>query len=374
MPELPDPGRRSPARLVCAPLALLELRRTAGGGAAVLTAVLAVLLASADWTPAALEAGALEKGGADLSSLARGLRRQAVWTGTLLFALPALTLHAGGVLARWRSGEADWLGARPTGRLAALVSCWLGVVAGGLALLACAGAAVEVASGGGGLARERVWSHSLDDFARLEPGTALTVDLALPGELPAGSSLVVRLRPSVGAAPATGVRATAERGGQSSTARAHVSTWTDVALAAPSGRGAATLSIANVGPGALAVLAPDSFAVWAPAGGEWRGSARILSRAALALATLAALAIAFSAWVSAWTAAAAAVCAWLVAENLLGAPEWWPGAGLPSALGRAALARLPEPTTATATLVALAVVALALGATAAALRSWRHGD
>ena len=79
---------------------------------------------------------------------ARGLGRQGVWSGVLLFLAPVLLLRAGNTVTRWRSGECAWLGSRPTRRLPILAATWAGMSLAALLLLGMTAALVEGAQVG----------------------------------------------------------------------------------------------------------------------------------------------------------------------------------------------------------------------------------
>lgn len=350
----------------------LELLRTLGGGLAPFVLAVLIVLVLAPWsTP---ELVAIEP---RAEIVARGLERQGVWTGALLFLVPALFWRAAGTFARWRQGDADWLGSRPTGRLAALVSTWAGTVAAGACLLAAVALFVEVAADGGEETFAYAGTSGLAEVRRVEPGTARVFRMPDPeGRAPAGSRVRARVTVTVGAGPTTVARLTARRaveggGERSATVRVLARTWLEVEL--PPGPGDLELEIASEGDGALAVLAPDSFQLWVPGGDERRASSTIFVRAALGLAAGLALAMGLGAWVSPITAGLGALLLWPLLELSFGAPGWLPAARLARALAFVGEGRLPEALDPRALLGLVACVALGLALALAGLRSWRHG-
>ena len=348
-------------------LFLLELRRGLRGGLALGGVLLAVLLASADWMPAALE---LEAG--DQSALARGLVRQGTWSGALLLLLPAFVLHAAGTFARWRGGDADWLACRPTRRSAALSSTWCGATAAAVIALAAVAVVVELGASGGGATFAAAGTHDLSRYARVEPGEVIEVGLgSFAHDAPGGSRLRVLVVATVGAGPTTEVEIAAGRGGVQRLARERVTARTRVELELPPGDGDLSVRIANVGGGAAAVVAPGSFELWVPAGTERSASVAVVVRAAAGLAALIALAIGFGAWVGTVTAACAAGALWWLGAAWLG--EGWPGGGLGRTLGIIGQGRLPGDLDPLALVAGASLVILGLATALAGMRSWRFG-
>lgn len=350
----------------------LELRRALGGGFAPFALALLVVLVLAPWsTP---DIVTIEPRAA---AVARGLQRQGIWTGALLFLVPALVWRAAGTLARWRRGDADWLGSRPTGKLAALVSTWAGTVAAGALLLAAVALFIELDVDGDAATFAYAGTSGLADVRRIEPGTARTFRMPDPGaRAPAGSRVRARVTVTVGAGPTTVARLTVRRtagdgGEQTTTARVVARTWIEVEL--PPGPGALELELASEGAGALAVLAPDSFQLWIPGGDERRASLTIFIRSALGLAAGLALAMGFGAWVSPVTAGLGALLLWPALAIPLGAPGWLPAARLARALAFVGEGRLPEALDPRALLGLLACVGTGLALALPGLRSWRHG-
>lgn len=364
-----------PGRARYGTLVRLELRRSLGPWTALAVVALAALLAAADWTPAALShaPGAGER---ELAALGRGLRRQAVWGGALLFLIPALAFHGAGLVGRWRAGEGDWLGSSPARPLGALVASWAGIALGGLAPLGATAALAEFACRGGGPTLARTWSGGPADAVHLEPrlenGQTFKCGLEL-GATVEGARLAVRLRPSIGAAPTTDARVSLTRDGVEREARVRLATRTWVEVELVSGPGPVVLAVENLGPGAMAVMDGESFALWSPGGAEGRASLGLLARGALAVAVTSALAVGFGAWVGAATAGLGALCALLVATAFLGAPRAWPGADLARALDPVSLGRLPEPMGFAPWLGALGLVAAGMTLARGGMGSWRHG-
>ncbi len=346
------------------PLVSLELRRVLRSGATLFTVALALFVTGADWIPQTQ--GELE------GALARGLVRQGIWSAALLVLLPAATLGAAGILHRWRRGEADWLGSRPTGRVAALASAWLGSTLGGILLLAVVALIVEAAAGAGEATLRLERRHAMADSHRLEPGESVTFDLPATATR-AGAALRVRLRPALGSGPTTDARLSVGRGAESRSAVARLATWTWLEVPLPSGEDAIECTLLNEGQGALAVLARDGVELWTPSGGEWRASLALFARACLALASLGALAIGFSAWVGSVTAGVGALCLWLIANAAALGRTAFPGADLPAVLGIAAEGRLPQELGPWAALASLIAILSGLALARPGLASWRFG-
>ncbi len=108
---------------------MLALRRTLAPGALLWTAVLAVILATNDWSTdvIALDAG----DDSSVAAVSSGLARQGLWSGFCLALMPMIVIRAAAAVGRWRSkGEVDWLGSRAAGRLTIATSATCGVVLG----------------------------------------------------------------------------------------------------------------------------------------------------------------------------------------------------------------------------------------------------
>ena len=350
----------------------LELRRALGGGFAPFVLLLVLLLSSAPWGPPEElldgEAGA---------AIARGLARQSVWVGALLFLAPALLWRAGGAIGRWRGGEGDWLGSRPTGRFAAVIATWSGTACAGALLLAASAVIVELRTGGDEQTIAYAGSHSLAGVRRIEPGQSGRFRLPDPGEAtPAGSFLRARVTVTVGNAGTSDVRLRVERGTSSPAIErtVHVSarTWIDVPL--PDGPGDVALTLENIGEGSIALLTPGSFELWAIGGSERDSSVQVATRAALGLAAGTALAFGCGAFVSPITAGLLALLPWIVTALVFGAPGWLPGARLARTLSFVGEGRLPEALDPFAFVGLVVCIALGCALAVSGLRSWRHAS
>jgi hypothetical protein len=303
-----------------------------------------------------------------------GLQREAVWSAALLFLGPGALLVLGGVLGRWRRGEADWIGSRPVGRLAALACAWLGATGGLVATCALVALGTELVAGDGARAATTrlVARVDLADTVRLEPGQTWRTKLDVRG-LDAGY-VRVRLVPTAGGAPTTDARLTVRAGGTSFVAEEHVTArrWIEARL--PQHAGEVLVTLENRGAGELALLAGGGLEVWRPGGSALFGAVALAARTALALAALGALALGLGAWVSRPTAAGFAGAAWVGAVAWLDAPAWFPGADLPRALAIVGEGRLPGGPGPDALLGAALVCAAGLALGRLGLRSWRHSS
>jgi len=307
---------------------------------------------------------------------ARGLGRQGVWSGVLLFLAPILLLRAGNTVTRWRSGECDWLGSRPTRRPQILAATWAGMSLAALLLLGMTAALVEGAQVGSGDEEtfRYAGSYSLDEIRRLEPGETTRWTLPDPGETQGERQpeLRVLVTRTLGNAISTGIVFGATRAGISVEDEHHIMQRGRASVLLPPGTGDVELSMRNVGEGSIAILTPNTFEVWMPAS-ERMASMSIAVRAFVLLTALMALALGLGAWVGGATAAGSALTLWLLALRL-DFSAFVPGARLTRAIGFVGDGRLPEPYDLRA-LVGLGcalVLGMLLGVRG--IRSWRHGS
>jgi len=303
---------------------------------------------------------------------ARGLERQSVWSGVLLFFVPIVLLRAGGTVSHWRRGECDWLGSRPTGRTPILAATWAGMSIGALLVLAMIVALIEGAQNGDAETFRYAGSYSLDEIRRIEPGESTRWTLPDPGAVRGDRQAEVRVlvTRTLGQATSTRIVFGATRSGAHAEAEHHILQRGFAAVFVPPGAGDVELSMRNVGEGSLAILTPGTFEIWMPVS-ERMASVSIAVRALVLLAALIALALGFGAWVGGATAAGLALTTWIVALSLdLGA--FVPGARLTRALGFVGDGRLPEPYDLRGLYgLALALV-IGLGIGVRGIRSWRH--
>ena len=365
---------RTGPRAWCGRLASLARRRIAPLPRVLAWALVAGWLASRDWTPSDWI------GEAQGAALSRGLAREAAWrTGSALL-LPLAAWQGAQTFARWRRGEGDYVGASPAAPLALVVSSLGGLLAGIALLVLAGGAAVELALGvPRGPALQLVWSRSVPDPPRVEPGGRLEVRLAAP-PLAGEGRVRARLRPTFGASPTTfvdlGVRREESEGaagrGASEALLAGAPlvapSWLEVA--APAGAGALVWSLHDTGEGPLALDGTGTFEIWEPVRAETAAAAVMGLRLWLALAAAAALAFAFAAWVSPMTAAAGAGAVLLATVAL---PGVCPAAGLAAAFEHLALGRVPALAPRAAWLGCGAALGLALLLAGRGTRDWGGG-
>jgi len=360
----------------------LELRRGLRAGLPLLALVVAVLCASGG--PELREGSEGIGSSVDAGALARGLTRLWLWSAVLLTALPLWVLRAAGTPARWRAGEGDWLGSRPTGRLAAWTSTWLGATAAGALALFAAALAVELRTSGDGPSLAYLGSHDLSDVRRVEPGEtrAFTAPEWTRWDGPgrdmgdaAGEARVrvrIRLAPADFAPRATVLVELARESGESSTVTRALAARERVELELPPGAGVPTLRVTNVGSAPLAILTPQSFEFWAPGASERRASFELALRGSACLAAALALAIGYGTWLGAPLAALATLATWVLVRVVAGgATGWLPGMRLARALAFVGEGRTPEPLDPRALAGLAACAALGALATVGGMRAWR---
>ncbi|MCP3918304.1 MAG: hypothetical protein GY711_22380 [bacterium] len=348
-------------------LARLELRRTAGGALVLLALAVVIVASRVDWTPSASR---LDDDVAP--AVLRGLARETAWTAALALLLPAIVLHAGGIIERWRKGEADWLGAAPRSRATVLVSTWIGCSVGAFLLMTAAAVAVEVSRPDADVTPRAYASHSIAAFHRLEPGAGTVTEIASPPRTETGGWRVrVQIIPSLGANPTSRAKVVVHCGGEVRRKNDRVvrRTWIEVDL--PAGDDPIVCEVRNMGGGVLALPAERTFELSAPGGSERLGSIDVLTRAACALAAIGGLALGFGAWVSGATAAILAGLVWLVPAIWLAGPSWWPGGDLGRTLGMVGEGRLAEPLDPLSFATTAIVAGAGLSIGVLGLRSWR---
>ncbi|MEM9383379.1 MAG: hypothetical protein AAGB93_25780, partial [Planctomycetota bacterium] len=289
-------------------LVALHARRVAGPPAVVVVLGVASLAAlGAPVDPTFDPAPELDAEGAAV------VRASAAWIAGLV-AIVALTLvPAARIPEVWFRREGAWLGPSGASRARIVMSAGAGVTAG-CVVLAAMTAATAAAFARGDRARplyELGVTAGPTRSVVLAPGE--TFEQSLEGTALTPESLVrVRVMPTYGGrAPATrAVLGSADGAPSVSVARR---TW----LESPADPAHPTVSVANVGEGALAVLGPRAVEVWRPSEALFGGTARLAFHVALFAATLAALAFALGAWMSPGVAALLAFAVWLGARMAL---------------------------------------------------------
>jgi hypothetical protein len=353
--------------------AALELRRAFGTSAALAFALYVALLASGRWSSpvgAALSA--------DHALAERGLAREAIVSGALLFLAPWVLLHAGGTIGRWRARESDWLASRPATRAGLIVSAWIGMVGAAGAALAIVVAITLVRAGWGEASWRFLGAQTVDHARRIEPGESLRFALSEPArESSADSRLRVHLARTLGSgahslAPAEVELVLAREGGSARSFHVRLQSRARVELGVPDGEGALGLTISNAGPSSTALLTDRSFEFWAAGPREGWGSLEIAWRALLTLAAASALALGLGAWMSAPSAMALTLSAWLYATTLASSRAWIPGARLLRDLEFLSDGRLPETPGLAALAGTLLIAAAGVALACNGLRSWRR--
>ncbi len=296
------------------------------------------------------------------------LARQELYTALWLLLLPCTILRGAAKGESWRSGEGDWLGSRPIGRLPVIALTFAGTATALALWLAAGSAAIELCAGGASRPSLRIGSLPLPAARRLEPNRGLRLQLDAP-PTQEDDLLRLRLRPTLGGAPMSRVRLTLARGGEGRESETTVTTGRWIELPTPPGDGALWLELDNLGEGALAW--PDGGAIEL-----WRKTSRsaapaLWSRALAAGSALLALALGAGLWMRPGPAFGAALAS-LPLGIELGSPSWWPGCDLAGTLTIVGEGRLPSPAAATLLAGTLAWVAAGLVTARLGLRSWRH--
>ncbi len=367
-------------------LSELALRRTLAPGALLWTAVLAVILATNDWSTdvIALDAG----DDSAVAAVSGGLARQGLWSGFCLALMPMVVIRAAAVVGRWRSkGEVDWLGSRAAGRLTIATSTTCGVVLGAWILVlawwvlvaACAPRVDGSFQLAGSIpapgamwvdgAHVRTWSVEL-------PPSARELSLAAP-ELPSAARLGrarvrIELGLGAGAGPATEVVLRARSHGEVTTARTHIGTRGTIEVALPAGADAVELELSVSDPDARVLVLSDAAQVWIPVASAGAADRAIVLRLCVASCAWIALAFGFGAWISAASAALCVFALWIAAW-LADAPcPWIPGIDLPEALAIAAQGRVPPELDPRAYVGAIVALASGLALAASGLARWRR--
>jgi hypothetical protein len=352
-------------------LARLAARRALATVVLAIAAAALVLASRADWGSGS--AGLAAESGEGAAALARASAREGVWTIAILAIVPLLALRAARIVPDWRKGEGDWLGSRSASRGSILASTWLGTWAGGAALLAVAGLAIELVRGPGGSTFRRAGEIALPSAAWITPETPSRWSAReAESHWPAGSRARVELGFGAGSGASAEIRLRARRaGGDERIASARIAARGAVEVEIPAGSGPLELEIACARPGARAFVVSDAVEVWTPGARESSASLEILARLALALGAWSALAIGLGAWVGPPTAALALLAAWVPAALADRPPAWMPAADLWSALEIAGAGRVPHAVDPRSVATTLALAALGLSVGAAGLRSWR---
>ena len=363
--------------------ARLEVRRTLFGAPMVLYGLWFALLLATDFSPAI---GSKLNPEAERS--ARGIAREALLGGALLWWVPLLLLRAGSIIQRWRRGEADWLGSRPTSRTQVLFGTWIGLALAGSIALTLSGWAVAYRVGPGETSWRFLGSQSLAGPRRLEPGEELTLGLALPTGPAAEQPMRARVyltRTFGGGSGGDNLARGAElqleliRGDQieRATVRLHGRSRITIPVPDPPSNAAPTsaqrlrLRLANSSASSVALLPERTLELWSRAAREGRACFEWVTRSALALAAAAALALGLGAWVGAATAAGSTLALWLIATRAGPARIWLPGSRLLRDLEFVRDGLLPEPFEPRWILGTLACVALGIAVGVLGLRSWR---
>lgn len=346
-------------------LAALQARRVAGPSAIVVVVGVASLAAlGAPVDPAFAPAAESSADGA------ADVRASAAWIAGLV-AIVALTLvPAARIPEVWFRREGAWLGPSGASRARIVVSAGVGVAAGCVALAALTAATATAFARGDrpGPLYELGATAGPTRSVVLAPGETFEQSLD-EATLTPGSLVRVRVMPTYGgSAPATrAVLGSAD--GDSSIVVAR-RTW----LESPADPAQPTVTVANVGEGALAVLGPRAVEVWRPSRALLGGSARLAVHVALFAAALATLAFALGAWMSPGVAALLAFAVWLGARMALeggGAGAWLPGGEhLARALSAVAEGRGPSAPGVRPVAAALAVHGAAWIAVRVGLGSW----
>jgi len=345
-------------------LARLEARRTLRSQVGLFALVLIALVWAGTGTQVGLE---------DSAAHLRGLLRQRVGTGVLLVLAPLALWRAAGLPARWRAGEADWLAPRRTGRLAVAGWSTLGTLTATLALVALAGACVELRLGEATSSAQRLaGQHDLDRTRAIEPGQAAELALTAPA-LGTDASLRLRVTVIAGRAPTSQAYLTVRSASSDAFHARRVTvtgrTWVECPL--PGDGRELVVRLDNEGEGLLAVLDDGALQWWEAGGSERSAALHVVLHSALALVTALPLAAGLGAWISPTSSVMLVLLTWLVAAASRARP-YIGGTDLGAALAIIGEGRLPGGPSALA-FCGLAVT-LALGAAllVTGTRSWRH--
>lgn len=368
------PSQRAPRFSVR--LCRLALRRALTPGVLLWVVLLALALASNDWSAGVI---APDVRGDPLlfDAWCDGLTRQGLWSGFCLALLPLLVIRAAGIVGRWRSkGEVDWLGSRACGPLAiaastacgTLLAAWILVLAWWALVAMCVPGDIASLQLAGSLpAPGAVWvdgAHARAWTVELPPETR--------GAHGRGARIRVELGLGAGAGPATEVVLRALSAGATTIGRAHIGTRGSVEVSLPASAAAVELELSVSDPAARVLVLSDSAELWVPVAYGGTADRAIALRAALALIGWLFLALGLGAWVSAPSAALGVLALWIGAWLAQRPCAWIPGVDLPDALGTVAHGRVPrelDPRAFAGAIVAL-VTGLALAATG--LARWRR--
>lgn len=310
---------------------------------------------------------------------ARGLHREETWVAFLLILIPLSVFRAARIPTLWRSGEADWLGARPIERSAAIVSTWAGLALALLLTVVGAGLWIESEIEGEHESPVFVGALALPDPLPLNPGATRSIAIAGPAladliDTQPGPAIALRARVRLtilpGGDPTSQVRLTVAGAPGSTEVLVDGRTWLEVDCRL-SGE-SLDFELSNMGAGHVVCLATPGIELWQPGGRERQAWVSLATRACLGLGWATALAFAFATWIGSFTAASTVLALWLALLISPGLPAWLSAASLPRALAFVAEGRLPENLDGRALLAAGAVAAAAWALAQAGLRSWRH--
>ena len=234
-----------------------------------------------------------------LPALADGHRRQTVWALALVLFLPLLVSRSAGLARTWRASDVDWFAPLPVARSRYVLSSSAALA---LAAFLAAGSTTLASElfAAGTPARRVVRTLEHPAFLAVEGHGPLRwsqADLDL-GACAPGSALLLRPTVAPGSGPAVTVRATLEDAhGQRSSTEQRVFGRTRLLLPIPAGaRGAASVTLERVGPGAVLALPRESIDLLLPSGGATRMGLELLLRLFLAFLAWNALACGLGAW------------------------------------------------------------------------------
>jgi hypothetical protein len=327
------------ARLPCASLALLALRRVSPRGRRVAGAALTLLwLASGG-------AGIGATGVLDEQPL-RAARRSTAWIVFGCLFVPILFHAAADTGRRWAAGDRDWIGARAVSHACFAASTWLGLwLFGALAAAAVAGLG-ELAAGGDGPSARRLASLSAPSaiLVTADARAAWVLEDGA-GALRPGRRLQAELLATPGAGPTAPVAFTCRRrsGGETSRVEGIVSGRTRLELPLPEGGGDVELVLERRGPGCGVAILADSLALFEPVPSERAGSLALLLRVLVWLGAWSAVALGLGAWMRPMAAAALTLALQLPtwSADADGAARLFPGVRLGRALDLVGAGRVP---------------------------------